>query len=363
MRIDQLLSKEIGRRDFLVKSGKAAAWAGAVATGINSPVGCAPTLKESRQDVNNVEWECNPVIPITDKIYTGTNLQVPIDHLLDWWRKNFGISLTFHHPSLSGGSDGTNDMFRKKECETQIRHGVIPVIRYTAIYDPKDLFKPIVKGKLDDDIKKFAYQAAKFEHPLIIIPFEQTNSVERVHKLWCCYPGSEYVDAWVHMHELFEKEGANKNTAWSTKLNCGSWPHFSFADPFQYIPPKQYLDIIGWLADNINIPEVGLHSQSLKSLFDSNYKKAARIYPTKPQMFWEFSSNSGSWQHKWLDKSLTDIEERYLWIKGIMLDEMRWTHPTNRSFGTYNPGLTPKSLEVIRKHFASGKYDGSIIKK
>lgn len=357
-------NKNISRRDFLKKSGEAAlALSGGLA--LESVLGgCAPALKETRQDVGRIEWECNPIIPITDKIYTGTNLQVPIDHLLEWCEKNFGIGLTFHHPCIYGSIDGTHDMFPKEECETHIRHGVIPVVRYIVFSKPLDIFRPIIKGECDDFIKKFAHQTAKFEHPIILLPFEQPNTTTRAHKLWSGYPGRHYVDAWVRMHELFEREGANKNTGWTTKLKFGHWPRFSFPDPFQYIPPKQYVDTIGWQANNQNKPNFGMYSQSLRQMFGSYYNKAAKKYPTKPQMFWEFSSNAeGGRQDSWLDKSLTDIETVFLRVKGVMLDEINWRHPTMPQWGSYIASLTPESVKVIRKHFTSPYYIGSIIKK
>ena len=64
MSIDKLLSKEIVRRDFLVKSGKAAGWASPVATGLDSLVGCVGLSRETRQDVINHEWQTNDIVPI-----------------------------------------------------------------------------------------------------------------------------------------------------------------------------------------------------------------------------------------------------------------------------------------------------------
>ena len=72
----------------------------------------------------------------------------------------------------------------------------------------KDIVK-IVSIATEDDIKKFAHQTAQFGYPMVLIPFEQPNTTNRAIKIWSGYPGAEYVDAWVRMHELFEREGAN----------------------------------------------------------------------------------------------------------------------------------------------------------
>ena len=229
--------------------------------------------------------------------------------------------------------------------------------------DIDDIFKPIIKGKADDNIKKFAHQAAQFERPMILMHFEQPNSTTRAIKIWSGYPGAQYVDAWVRMHEIFKREGANSNTVWTIKLKFGSWTHFQFPDPFQYIPPKQFLDIIGWMANNVCKPQFSQYSQSLNSMFGSYYKKAATKYPTTPQMFWEFSSQNNRGQHQWMEQALSDIETKFLRIKGVMLDEVQWRHPTMPSWGLYDVSLTPESTAVVRKHFSSGYYLGSIMDK
>ena len=58
MSIDKLLSSETNRREFLKEAGKGAAGLALLASG------CAPTLKETRQDVASIDWDCNPILPI-----------------------------------------------------------------------------------------------------------------------------------------------------------------------------------------------------------------------------------------------------------------------------------------------------------
>ncbi|UCH07835.1 MAG: twin-arginine translocation signal domain-containing protein, partial [Deltaproteobacteria bacterium] len=191
MEMEKSLKKSVSRRDFLKRSGKAALAVGGALTLEKLLYSCAPALKETSQDVDRIEWECNPMIPIPDgRCYTGTNAQMPIDVYKDWWEESFGISPTFNTP-CSGPYDASNDVFPKEKCEAEIRNGVIPVVRYVVRHPHFDGFKCIAEGKLDEDVKKFAHQAAKFEHPMVLIPFEQPNSTE--HKRWIHsgYPGKE----------------------------------------------------------------------------------------------------------------------------------------------------------------------------
>jgi hypothetical protein len=279
---------------------------------------------------------------IPGKIYVGTTSRIAIDVQKEWWEKNYGITIAFHKPTLSA-DDAISDMFPKEECERDIKYGAIPIVNW--VLKPFEGFRPIAKGKFDDTVKRFAHQLAEFGYPIVLIPFEQANE-DRRYKEWGNYPGTEYLDGWVHIHDLCKREGANRNTIWSTKLKLAAWEDFSYPDPFQYIPPKEYVDIIGWQTCNLNVPHLRLYSQSLRTLFTCYYKQAERKYPTLPQAFWEYSSNQDRWQHKWLDDGFTEVENRFVRVKIVMLDEINWTGPF-----AYIANLSPKSVKAVAKHF------------
>lgn len=346
----------VTRRDFLKGTVIAGLGLGAGATIDALLSSCTSVREEIRPEVENPQYDSNPIIPmIPGKIYTGTNSRMQIDVQQDWWLKTYGTTMTFHKPAW-GALDAMNDMFPKEECQRDIQYGAIPVVNWALL--PFDGFKPIAKGKLDDTVKRFAHQLAEFGHPLVLLPFEQPNEPYSRWKPWCCQPGSEYLDAWVHLWELCDAEGANKKTLWTTKLKFGRWPKFSFDDPFRYLPPRQHMDIIGWQFNNLNEPRIGLDSQSLRTMFSSYYNEAQRKYPTLPQAFWEFSSNQDPWQVKYLDDALTDVENRFPMVKVVMLDEI----DIRRDDFAFIARLSPQSVNAVAKHFRNGKYIGSIIK-
>ena len=343
-------------------------------------MGCAPALKETRQDVERIDLDCNPILPLPDKgCYTGTNKQVfsvgyrreihsggrvhfvPYSipaaekekDIIEGFVKAYGTTPTFHAFG-SGLYAAANASFPREACQAAIDLRVIPVIIYVIM--PFEGYKPIIKDKHDDDIREFANQAAEFEHPIVLVPFQLPNQRNRNVYEWGAYPAGQYKEAWVHMYELFEREGANKNTVWSLKL-ASFHPTHGHPDPFPYIPPEQYFDLIGWQTNNYEIH--GQFSQSLKSLFDYNYKRAARKYPRKPQIIWELSSAYGPYQDEWLDKALTLIKEKYFSVKGVSFDE---NCSSSGSF-RYKPIPTNESIQVIKKHFTDPYYIGSIIKK
>jgi hypothetical protein len=76
-------------------------------------------------------------------------------------------------------------------------------------------------------------------------------------------------------------------------------------------------------------------------------------------MFWELGASRGNDQAKWLDNALERIRTRYPRVKGVMFDVM----PDVMSNEGYDPSHTPETVKVIRKHFTSGYFIGSAIKK
>jgi hypothetical protein len=160
------------------------------------------------------------------------------------------------------------------------------------------------------------------------------------------------------MHDLFEKEGANKNVVWSTKMIAGGFgPQKQALDWTAYTPPKEYIDIIGWNCNayighsgDLYDPAVSFDNQ-----FHRVYSEAAGKYPTKPQMFWELGAARTPGQAYWIDKALTMIQEKYFRVKGVMFD-VRY-----RAVIGHDPRHTLETKEVIRKHFSRGYFIGSAL--
>jgi hypothetical protein len=54
MSIHQILGKNVNRREFLKQSAMTAVGLAGLLSA------CAPTLKETKQDVAEIKWDCNP---------------------------------------------------------------------------------------------------------------------------------------------------------------------------------------------------------------------------------------------------------------------------------------------------------------
>jgi hypothetical protein len=270
--------------------------------------------------------------------------------VVDSFKQSYGTTPAFN--SVGGKYHVNNYMFPPETCKAAIELGVIPVMVYST--QPFKGYKPIIKGKFDDVIMEFAHKVAQFGHPIVLLPFVQPNEPGRHHTPWGGYPPNQYKDAWVRLHDLFSKEGANRNTIWSSKLKVGSWPSFIYPNPFAYIPPEQYIDIIGWQANNHSAEHLGLYSKFLESLFDRYYRKAERKYPRKPQGFWELSSPWDPKQHIWWDNTLEIIKNKYFRVKVVAMDVISY-----RGDFYFDARQTPETKQVIRKHFSDPYFIGS----
>jgi hypothetical protein len=343
--------KEMDRREFLKKSGQAALVA---SVGFESVVACAPPLKETKQDVAQIKWDCNPILPIPKEgCYTGTNMQ-SFQGATATFQEVYGVTPTFNAWGI--GTWATfNEYLVPDRCQELIDRGTIPVTRYVT--QPHTGYKPIIEGKFDDKFKSFANQAAEFGHPIVLLPWQGANEPDQIVWHWSGPPPGQYVEAWIRMHKIFQSEGANKNVIWSTKLICGRWPGHPMLDPLPYIPPSAYVDIVGWCcSSNLKSAVKAGEDLSFDRQFQSDYSNAASRYPTKPQMFWELGA-SGPGQAPWMDNALERIRTRYPRVKGVMFDVM-----ATPRYG-YDPVHTPETIQVIRKHFTSGYFKGSAIKK
>jgi hypothetical protein len=381
---DDLYSTYVGRRDFLKTSYTTTLVIGSALTLEFILQGCT-SLKHTRKDVINQKFECNPILPIPNNgCYTGTNYQpppfepsysmtpqgvwqltatVPGEHsevrIIQQFINRYGITPTFH--AIGSGRHGvSNDDFPEKTCRAAVDRGVIPVLRYVVI-PFEDCYRQINRGKFDEQVKIFAAGVAKFQYPVVFVPFQLANDATNKFFPWATVSSGQYKDAWRRMHGIFKSEGAN-NAVWSSKMKMGRWNSFSFTDPFHYLPEPQYIDIVGWALNNHSKPDIGLYSMSFKDFFEYYYHQACRHFPEKPQMFWELSSARGKDQASWIDNALSIIPSEYKQVKGVMLDEQH-DPGIGDSYGSYDPTPNLDSLQIIKKHFTSGRYLGSVLQK
>jgi hypothetical protein len=249
---------------------------------------CGPSLTEVNKDADQVNLECNPILPLPKRgCYTGTNKQWFTAATEDFPKK-YGIPAAFNAAG-SGIFWVSNGDFPREGCEWLIDKGIVPVIRYVTVPQGYHL---IIEGKFDEAFKKWANAAAEFAKPIVLLPWQCVNEPRQNFKIWWWSQADpkEYIAAWVRMHDIFSQEGANHNVIWSTKLiNWGFTPQLRALDPFAYLPEKDYVDLLGWNCNSNLVYNGGL---SFESMFRSDYIEACRRYPTKPQVLWELGAEA-----------------------------------------------------------------------
>ena len=344
--------------------------AAATATGA-SLASCASFPEATRGDVDRIKWDCNPVLPIPKKggIYIGTNRQgggrnVIVDNA-EFFRYLYGKFPAFMAPGAGrvGASDGSFPWYRVNLAHSI---GAIPMFRY--VVTPKSTYwgnisaskgySEINRGLKDEDIKKFGAEAAKLDKPIIVCPFQQVNDVDSVMYYWAGpNVAGAFKEAYVRIHDLWDKEGALEKVVMGLKFKVGSWEYLRFPDALNYIPPKSTFDIIGWCANNICLPNFNVPSKSFEGLLKNSYSRVVDKYPDKPQFIWELACNEPCNQAAWYHDALTKIEEKYHWIKAVNLDEMS----DSKGSARVNPEPNLESQKVIKGHFTKPRYISTLL--
>ena len=181
--------KNLNRREFLEGSGKTVVSICAASVGIRHLTGCAASLKETKEEVNNQEWEANPIIAVPkDGCYTGLStslrplpdydkkleqLNFIIKKYIDLYTNKVSKPPTIYAVSASLVAHVFNENFPTNRCLASINNGAIPLIKY--IVKPFKTFREITVGKFDKEIKEFARKATEFGKPYFFIPFGEFN--------------------------------------------------------------------------------------------------------------------------------------------------------------------------------------------
>jgi len=316
------------RREFLESSTKAIALAGGVAMGLESLVGC--TLKETREDITNQRWDINPIILIPKEgCYIGGHhsegsMGLWINAALN--AKDYGLVIgkvpAFWDFSI-GWDSGYNDRFPKEECDYLINEGIIPQVKY-QIYPFANgkvkIFKTTAKGNYDEYIKRFIKQVLDFGKPVMFVPFKEANSKGG----YWPYAGESsrwFKEAWRHMHDIFEREGANTNTIWA--LNYLGTCFRSARNLESFYPGDDVVDWIGFTV--VNRVMVRQYPWThFRYLFSADYKWARHNHPTKPLALFEMVQSNNRNQPKWIRKAYGDVKKRFPAIKMVQWWEARF---------------------------------------
>jgi len=177
----------------------------------------------------------------------------------------------------------------------------------------------VARGDYDFYVDMWAAEAAQFSRPLFLRFAHEMNDPYR-------YPWGpqnntkeEFIDAWRHVRERFERAGAH-NVIWTWSPHVG-YPYWD-----TYYPGSQYVD---WVATGVlNFGWVGQQwSQwwTFREIFGVKYPLLASF--GKPVMVAEFGSLAvGGDRAAWYRAALTDLPEKYPAIKALLFFNAKNDH-------------------------------------
>lgn len=225
-------------------------------------------------------------------------------------------------------------------------------------YDPatnQNIVYDILNGQYDDFLHAYAADVARFGHPVLFRPFNEMNGD------WCTYSAywagrdtNTYVELYRYVYNIFEEEGANKNTLWIWNANEKSFPDFAWNAIDNYYPGDEYVDIVGLTGYNTGDYYDGETWRSFKDIYDPIMDKMASQYK-QPFMITEFASAShGGDKAAWVEDMFDSIQD-YPRIKVAIW----WNNADYDTDGTiardYFIDDDPAVLEVFKEHLADSK--------
>ena len=168
----------------------------------------------------------------------------------------------------------------------------------------------IANGDYDVYIKEWALEAKKVDYPIYLRWGHEMNDPYR-------YPWgpqnnepSEYVAAFKHVKDVFDKVGAT-NILWVWS------PHLTYGKFQEYYPGDEYVDIVATGALNYGTSTSWSDWWTFKEIFGNYYEQLATFY--KPIMIAEFGClKLGGNRAKWFGNTFEDFYTKYPYVNSII---------------------------------------------
>jgi len=188
--------------------------------------------------------------------------------------------------------------------------GVVPLVTWDPKFVEGLKLQNIIDGEWDDYIRTWAQEAKNIRSPMFVRFGHEMNGD------WYAHGGplngggetggygdpnkadgpERYVDAWRHVHTIFEESGAG-NISWVFSPNADTVPYESWNYLINYYPGDEYVDWVG--VDGYNwgntAPEWGSSWHTFEDVFNNPWydhflPTLLSQIPDKPFMIAEFAS-------------------------------------------------------------------------
>lgn len=319
------LNRKFSRREFLKRSGKAVAFTGISALTFESIIGCAPILRETREDVINQKWEANSIIPVPKEgCYTGLskfNFRISVEdyeqnivRFIEEYADQILKPPAIYAVAATFVLRATNENFPTHRCLAANSKGATPLIKYQV--QPFKNFGEITAGKFEKEIKEFAVKAKEYGKPYFFVPFAEANSEKITGVPFGSQSPKGFKEAFVYMHRMFKDLGANQNTVWVASFYGTHAGHTKYVIPFYpFYPGDEYVDWIGFSIHNKTAfePYFDFHY-----LFRDDYNWARRNHPSKPIILVEFGTTNDGNQPEWIKLAFKTMRKEFPAVKAFL---------------------------------------------
>lgn len=253
---------------------------------------------------NRTEKNFKPVINLEDTL----NTTFPIIHIYTAWGSK--ADQQFPKKAVTDIKDlGSIPMITWEPWLTAFDAKTNPNLKPMGKRDKNGLID-IANGKYDFYLQTWATEAKEFGTPIFLRLAHEMNDPYR-------YPWGpqnnnpkDFVAAWQHIHDVFNKMGAT-NIIWV-------WaPHPAYGFFEYYYPGSAYVDYVG--IGTLNYGPVVNWSKwwTFDEIFGNHYKAFAAF--KKPIMLTEFASLSyGGSRSKWYKDALEAIPVKYPLVKSLI---------------------------------------------
>jgi hypothetical protein len=200
--------------------------------------------------------------------------------------------------------------------------------------------KEIAQGQCDSYIKKFAQGAAEFGKEYGGFFF---TTMEEMNGNWFSWGmNSNFIQAWRHIWQIFEDQGANQYATWVWDPYCPEGVPLSADSPQLYYPGDKYVDWIGLCA--ISVAEKPTMNYALNVLIRDTYRRLSKDHPQKPFVISSFGRTNEIYQSRWLINAYSSIKNSFPAIKAVIYFHTTW-------WGTGDHTLNLKGLQTLKEIF------------
>jgi Glycosyl hydrolase family 26 len=369
----------ITRRDFLELGGKGLAAAGAASVGAGLLTSGCQTIAPP-----------NETGPVNYPRLAGQKIQSPEHYGMDGcmtglWvlgfraklsdaqemerkvGKPFSISMVPYHETSIGM--GITERWTRHVLEPIVREGTIPFVTFDCSFSQfartERFVNKVVEGAYDQDIVDSAKQLTKFgeQHGgLFIRTMREMNMNFRKKRdewpPWGGYP-DKFIDAWIHIWNIFEAEGANQYATWVWNPHAGRTGTRNYTSRIErYYPGDQYVDWIG--LGSYNHASSSNHGyQSFKRMFQPAYNLMRTAHPSKPIMITDTATMEGYTKSEWVKAAFASAKSEFPGVKSLGWWSERFSHGGMQNFDA-RIDSSPEALQAFKESISDPYFLGKV---